>query len=466
MKMFLHRRKWAMRMDFNLSLTQEQKLIMTQQMQLSVKLLQMSSFELQQFVEKELQENPVLESKSDGSEQNDAKNRVDHKELVKYFEFDNYSHHSYDKDDEEVSPFNFISNRKSLKHYLFEQILELSESDFIKSVCEYIVDNLDEKGYLDITVGNISKDINVNLELAEKALVLVQSLEPLGIGARDIKECLKIQLQKRGIEDNNIYNIIDNYLEYLAENKYPLIAKEIGISPREAQAYGDIIKSLEPKPSRGFYTGEDTKYITPDAYIKKIDNQYFITMNDDLTPRLSINSVYKEILLENADKDAVDYVKEKMNSAMFLIKSIDQRKSTIYRVLEKIVEMQREYFDFGENYLKPMTLKEIADELGMHESTISRAIRDKYIYASRGLIKVKDMFTTGIVSYASGEDISTKKIKSKIKELIDAEDKNRPLSDQNICDILNETDMNISRRTVAKYREEMCIKASSKRKRL
>ncbi|MBV7273168.1 RNA polymerase factor sigma-54 [Clostridium thailandense] len=452
-------------MDFGLSLTQEQKLIMTQEMQLSVKILQMSSFELQEHVEKELQENPVLDAKNIDTN-NEEKNKVDYKELIKYFEFDNYSHHGYEKnDDEEISPFNFISEKRSLKEYLKEQIRDLDEKGYVKAICLYIIENIDERGYLDIKDEEISEELKISPELTDYCIKAIQSLEPDGIGARDLKECLKIQIYKKALDDEKIYAIIDNYLELLAENKYNLISKELGINVKEAQEYGDIIKSLHPKPSRGFYTGEEVKYITPDAYIKKIDDEYYIIMNDSILPKLSINEIYKEIIKKEEDKDAVEYVKEKLNSALFLIKSIQHRKSTIYRVLEKILELQKDYFDYGEEYLKPMTLREIAENLEMHESTISRAIRDKYIYTSRGTVKIKDLFTTAISSSTNGEDVSVKIIKKAIKDLIDKEDKEKPLSDQVICNLLNKEGMNISRRTVAKYREELGIKSSKGRKR-
>lgn len=455
----------SVNMNFGLNLTQEQKLIMTQEMQLSVKLLQMSSFELQEYIEKEIQENPVLDEKAISTDSGEKK-ELDYKELVKYFEFDNYGYHGYEKSDEdEVSPFNFISEKKSLKEYLKEQIRDLNEKDYIKSICLYLIENIDERGYLAIEYKEISEELKISQILTEYCVKIIQSLEPSGIGARNLNECLKIQLDKKGIDDENISRIIDEHLELLAENKYNNIAKLLQIDVKIAQEYGDIIKSLQPKPSRGFFTGEEVKYIAPDAYIKKIDNEYFIIMNDNLSPRLTINEIYKEIIKNEDDKNAVDYVKEKMNSAMFLIKSIQHRKSTIYRVLEKILEKQRDYFDFGDEYLKPMTLKEIAEELEMHESTISRAIRDKYIYTNKGTIKIKDLFTTAISSSSNGEDISVKIIKKAIKELIDKEDKEKPLSDQVICDLLNKEGMNISRRTVAKYREELGIKSSKGRKR-
>lgn len=456
-----------MEMNFNLNLTQEQKLIMTQQMQLSVKLLQMSSQELQEQIEKEVQENPVLEySESYFDKEEEVKNRVDYKELVKYLDFDKYGQHHYERsEDEEVSPFNFVSEKMSLKRYLNNQIIDLYVKDYLKIVCEYIIDNIDSRGYLDIGIDDISKELNITQELAVEALNLVQSLDPPGVAARDIKECLKLQLQRKGLLEEKISRIIDQHLENIADNRYSAIAKALNIEIKDAQRYGDIIKSLEPKPSSGFYTGDEVRYITPDAYIRKIGQDYHIIMNDDLLPKFNINDRYKEIIKEESNKEAVEYIKDKINNALFLIKSIEHRKSTIYKVLEKIVELQKDYFEYGTNYLKPMTLKDISESIDMHESTVSRAVKDKYINTSRGTIKVKDLFTTGLSSNSDTEDVSTSIIKKEIKNLIDDENKEKPLSDQNICDILNTRGMNISRRTVAKYREEMDIKSSSKRKR-
>lgn len=449
-----------MNLDFGLSMHQEQKLIMTQQMQMSIKILQLSSFELQEYIEKEIQENPLLEAKYDKKE-----DKLNYKEIIKYLEFDDYTHNNYVKgDDEEVSPFNFISNKKSLKEYLKEQIADFDEKDCIKHICNYIIENIDSKGYLGVSTEDISKEIHIPLNVVEKALVIVQSLEPYGVGARDLKECLKIQLYQRKMENCKLLQIIDNHLEDIAENRYNIIGKSLNITPMEAQRYGDIIKKLQPKPSSGFYTGEEVNYIIPDAYIKKIGEKYYIIMNDDLVPKLMINNLYKGIINKNEDKSAVEYVKNRLDSAAFLIKSIENRKSTIYRVLESILEIQREYFDYGERYLKPMTLKEIADSLNMHESTISRAIRDKYIHTSKGTIKIKSLFTTSIQG-TNSDNMSSTNVKKLISNLIDKEDKKSPLSDQYISDELKKVNVNISRRTVTKYREEMGIKSSKGRKR-
>ena len=435
---------------------------------MSVKLLQMSAYELGQFVNKEMQENPVLEEKDLQNHKNNNNDIYDYKQIIKYLEKDDYKTKNYNAktENEEVSPFYYIAQEKSLKDYLSEQIGELTQPSEILIICKYMVENLDTKGYLSADLSDICKEIGTSNQNAEKALKIFQSLEPQGIGARNLRECLIIQLNNLKMDDENIYNIINNYLELLAENKYNDIAKELKITTCEVQKYGDIIKKLEPKPSRGFYTGESVKYVVPDAYINKIDDQYFISMNEDVLPKLNINSLYKEIIKNEKDVEAIEYVKNKLNSAMFLIKSIEQRKNTVYRVLEEILAVQKEYFDKGAEYLKPMTLKKIANNLEMHESTISRAIREKYVSINNGkVIKIKDFFTNGITSVAGGEDISTSNIKKFIKEMIENEDTKKPLSDQIICNRLNLEGMNISRRTVAKYREELEIKSSSKRKR-
>ena len=459
-----------MKMDYTYNLTQEQKLILTQEMQLSIKVLQLSVNDLREYINTEFSENPILDIKEDITnttpDSNKELDKYNYKEMIKYLEFDNYGSQSYGTYDEEVSPFNFISEKKSLKEFLHEQLMEVEQDILLKEIADYIIESLDNKGYLEISVQEIAGELNIEEKLVEEALEVVQDLEPYGIGARSLRECLKLQLVNLGLIDDNLEKIVDEHLDDIADNKYNNISKSIGISPREAQRYGDVIKKLEPKPSRGFYTGEDVKYIIPDAEIRRIQGETFIIMNDTMVPRLSINSAYKKVINSEEDSKTSDYVKEKLNKAMFLIKSIEQRRSTLYNVLEKIVDKQGDFFAKGSNYLKPMTLREIADTIGMHESTVSRAIKDKYILTSFGTIKIKDLFASGISGKVNEEDVAVVHIKNKIKSLIDNEDKKKPLSDQYICDELNKGNVNISRRTVAKYREELGIKASSKRKRI
>lgn len=459
-----------MRLDFGLNITQEQKLIMTQQMQLSIKILQMSTYDLKDYIESEFVENPILEGNFDFvQDEKKDEDKINYKEIIKYLEFDNYSSQSYgDYKEDDISPFTFISKKESLTEYLKEQLIDTDENEYIKSIVLYMIENLDNKGYLEVPLSYICCELKISEEEAEEALEILQDLEPNGIGARSLKECLKIQLIRYGKLTEELEEVIDNHLELIAENKFSNLGKILKVDSKEAQNIGDTIKALEPKPARGFYTGEEINFIIPDATIRKIDCEYYVIMNDGVIPRLSISPIYKQILNDNSDKKMEDYVKEKLNGAMFLIKSIEQRKSTLLKILEKIVKKQEKYFDIGNDYLKPMTLKEIADEIGMHESTVSRAIKDKYILTNYGTVRIKDLFTNGLTqsSYEDCVDISVINIKNKIKDIIDNEDKKKPLSDQKICDILIEDNFNISRRTVTKYREELEIRSSSKRKRL
>ena len=454
-----------MQMDFKLNISQKQKLILTQIMQQSINILQMSAYELREYIKKEFEENPILEAEFNLIE---SRENIDNTQSAKYLNdrYDESYNYKYNNEDE-VSVFNFISDKKSLKDYLYEQLGEVKSDIKIKKIVSYMIESLDSRGYLENTLDEICNDLRIDEESGESALEILQSLEPCGIGARNIKECLLIQLKNKGVLDVILKDIILKYLVYIADCKYNYIAKELKITPKEVQAYGDIIKSLEPKPSRGYYTGEEVKFIIPDAYIVKIGDKYNVIMNKDIIPNITINNLYKQEILNGKNKKEVEYVKEKVNDAIGLINDIEQRNNTILKLLECIVKKQKAYFENGKEYLKPMTLKDLADELSIHESTVSRAIKDKYILTSRGTVKIKDLFCNGIVSSrVNGEDVSTNNIKNKIKQLIKLENKNKPLSDQAICDLLNKEYIDISRRTVAKYREELGIKSSSKRKRV
>lgn len=424
----------------------------------------MSAYELREYIKKEFEENPILEAEFNLIE---SRENIDNTQSAKYLNdrYDESYNYKYNNEDE-VSVFNFISDKKSLKDYLYEQLGEVKSDIKIKKIVSYMIESLDSRGYLENTLDEICNDLRIDEESGESALEILQSLEPCGIGARNIKECLLIQLKNKGFLDVILKEIILKYLVYIADCKYNYIAKELKITPKEVQAYGDIIKTLEPKPSRGYYTGEDIKFIIPDAYIVKIGDKYNVIMNKDIIPNITINNLYKQEILNGKNKREVEYVKEKVNDAINLINNVEQRNTTILKLLECIVKKQNEYFESGQKYLKPMTLREVADEMHLHESTISRAIKDKYILTSRGTVKIKDLFCNGIVSCRiNREDVSTNAIRNKIKKLVKLENKSKPLSDQAICDLLNKEGIVISRRTVTKYREELGIKSSSKRKR-
>ncbi|MEG2919015.1 MAG: RNA polymerase factor sigma-54 [Clostridium sp.] len=460
-----------MNLGFDLKLSQEQKLVMTMEMQQSIKLLQMSSYELLQHIDKELQENVVLETENavvDTKEYSVDNELKEYREIVKYLEFDNFNSRVYSQDDENeaISPFNFISDKPTLKDYLSDQLMYSGLNKEDEKVCRYIVDNIDHKGYLETTIiEDLVNEFGIGEHMAIECLLIVQNLEPVGIGARSLSECLIIQLNKKNVKDSVLEEIINTYLVELSKSKYQFIGKALGISAKAVQEYEDVIKKLEPKPTRGFFTGEEISYVIPDVYIKKLDDNYIVVMNDSLLPKLVINNTYKEVINSGEDQVAVNYVKDKISSAMFLIKSIQSRKNTLCRVVEEIVKNQKEYFDGGDDFIKPMTIKSIAYSLDMHESTVSRAIRDKYVALSSGEVRsIKSLFTTYV--NVSNEELSSVNVKDMIKKVVSEEVKTKPLSDLSICNILNEKGIDISRRTVAKYREEIGIKSSSQRKRL
>ncbi len=459
-----------MNLDYSMKMTQQQKMIMTQNMQQSIKLLQMSLHDLREYIDNEYSENPILEISDHSSLNNDVQisdlEKYNAEKIAEEMDYDSYKdkpERSYSNED--VSPLNFIEEKKSLKEYLHEQLLEVNEDAYTIMIAKYIVESLDGRGYLEIPIEELAAELRISSEDVAKGLKLVQSLEPYGIGARTIKECLIIQSINLNILDDNIEKIIQDHLEDVAVNRYEAIGKALKISPREAQRYGDLIKKLEPKPSRGFYTGEEVSYIIPDAEIKNIDGEFYIIMNEGVLPKLMINKTYRDVLKSGKDNEINSYVKEKVNRAMFLIKAIEDRKNTLYRVLECLIDRQKEFFEKGYSYIKPLTLKEVSSKLQIHDSTVSRTIKDKYILTSYGTIKIKDLFANGLTNN-SCEDLSTIKIKDEIKKIVQEENKAKPLSDQIISTMLEEKNMKISRRTVAKYREELGIKSSSMRKRL
>ena len=459
-----------MNLDYSMKMTQQQKMIMTQNMQQSIKLLQMSLHDLREYIDNEYSENPILEISDHSSLNNDVQisdlEKYNAEKIAEEMDYDSYKdkpERSYSNED--VSPLNFIEEKKSLKEYLHEQLLEVNEDAYTIMIAKYIVESLDGRGYLEIPIEELAAELRISSEDVAKGLKLVQSLEPYGIGARNIKECLIIQSINLNILDDNIEKIIQDHLEDVAVNRYEAIGKALKISPREAQRYGDLIKKLEPKPSRGFYTGEEVSYIIPDAEIKNIDGEFYIIMNEGVLAKLMINKTYRDVLKSGKDNEINSYVKEKVNRAMFLIKAIEDRKNTLYRVLECLIDRQKEFFEKGYSYIKPLTLKEVSSKLQIHDSTVSRTIKDKYILTSYGTIKIKDLFANGLTNN-SCEDLSTIKIKDEIKKIVQEENKAKPLSDQIISTMLEEKNMKISRRTVAKYREELGIKSSSMRKRL
>jgi RNA polymerase sigma-54 factor len=461
----------------NINLYQEQKLILTNEMKVSLQLLQMPIYDLQEYIEKELDENPMLEIDYDIPEENDSIEAIDTKTaqnekeefdyekllLVNNDDFRNELTNVV-HDDKEYNPLDYLSQQTSLKDLLKEQLLDINENETIRSICEYLIELVNKDGFIVDDMKDIATDLNIDLPLAIECLNLIKDLQPVGIGAKDFRECLIIQIKKNQCLDPKLELIIQEHLELLADNKLKELAKILGITMNQLQDYVSIIKSLEPKPARGFYTGDEIGYIIPEAFVRKIGEEYFIIMNDSMLPRLHVNSYYHQIMKYENNQETARYMKDKISTALALMKGIEQRRKTIYRILELIVKYQKDYLDKGIAYLKPMILNQVATELNLHESTISRAIKEKYISIPSGTVKLKQLFTTGINSSSGEQEISSNKIKQDINQLIKNEDKQNPISDQEICELLKQDHIIISRRTVAKYRDELGIRSSTKRK--
>lgn len=466
-----------MRMGYDLVLEQQQKLIMTPELRLALKILQLPTIELEELVKQELETNPVLDIVEDnqeekvGSTEKDKKGEKSVQEEIDWKEYLQYQGKSYclentGIDDSQETPFeNLISYSDTLKDHLLFQLHALKLSKSERCIGEYIIESLDDNGYLCAALDQIADVLSVKEEKVTKVVKTIQTFEPLGVGALNLIDCLLIQINALGIADENLTIIIKEHLDDIAGNRLQNIAKRLSISVVEVQQYSDIIKSLEPKPGRSFFCGTECRYVIPDVFVEKVDNEYVITINDSYGSRLMVNQYYKNII-NNGDKssEAVSFINDKLSSALWLIKSLEQRKNTLYKVVKAIVDYQMDFFEKGDSFLKTMTLKNIADEVKVHESTVSRAISGKYAQTPRGIFEIKYFFKSG-VGNQDGDDISSESIKKMMKAIIDNEDTSKPISDQAIAELLAEKGINISRRTVAKYRDEIGIPSSSRRKR-
>ncbi len=443
-----------MNLNNNIELIQSQKLVITAQLKQSLSILNMSSLELEEEIRKESQENPLLEVENNGD--------IHWEEYFKKFENRSYSNINYDLD-KELSLENLVKNEGGLYDYIKMQLGLYNLGIEERKICEYIVDCLDKDGYLDIDEKYIIKELDIDNDLFLKCLNRIQSLEPSGIGARNLSECLLIQIENRDIKDVILESIIKEDLDKIGENKVKQISKKYNLSMEECLKYIDIIKSLEPKPGR-FFSNEKSIYIQPDVIVRKINNEFIVYMNEVGNFNLSINNYYKSVLINpSSDENAKEFIKNKLNCAANLIKNIETRKNTILKIAAVILKEQEEFFFKGPKYIKPMKLKDIANKLGYHESTISRGVNSKYMLTPFGLFDFKYFFTTSIQS-ESEEGISNRNIKNLIKDIIDEENKLKPLSDERICKELKNKGIILARRTIAKYREEMGIPSSSKRK--
>ncbi len=489
-------------MEARLELKLSQKLIMTPQLQQAIKLLQLSRLELVQSVAQELTENPVLEELSPESGEDGAEGeseaagetgpeaspempaeREETVELKNDLElgpqWDEYLNEMSDgrdygyaeADDKEMPSYDQTLTRlPSLSDHLHWQ-LHLSTSDpALLQGGEWIIGNLDDDGYLRATIEELSVQSGIASHEMERALALIQSFDPLGVGARSLQECLLIQVRELEHEGSLVEKIIRDHLSDLEKRKYPQIAKALNVTPQEVmEASQVIIHELEPKPGRP-YLPSDTNYVTPDVYVFKVEDRYVIQLNDEGLPRVRINPYYRKLLThrDSVDKVTKEYIEERLRSAQWLIKGMEQRSKTIYRVAESIVNFQRDFLDQGISLLKPMVLKDVAEDIGMHESTISRVTTNKFMHTPQGIFPMKFFFTTGFAvgSNGSGAEVSSLTVKDVIQKMIREEDPAAPLKDQQIVDTLKSKGIEIARRTVAKYREELRIPPTSVRRRV
>lgn len=461
-----------MRMGFNLHLEQSQKLIMTPQLQQAIQILQFASMELEQYVSEQLETNPVLEEiieneKSNISEEKIAEDKIkdiNWKEYIEDFNNYEYTKGNYYNEESDFSFENIVSKESTLhEHLLFQYNITFSDKKHMQ-IGEYLINSLDERGYLTFPVADIANHFGEDEAVVENILQIIQTFDPPGVGARTLQECLILQLKALEIKDEKLYSLIQDYLPEIASNKYPLVAKQLKISVEQVQGYCDFIKTLEPRPGRKFSLNQN-RYIIPDVIVKKIGHEYVVLTNDSCGPRLTIRDDYKKMItsgLENTE--VIKYLNDQFNSAAWLIRSIEQRKQTIYKVAEIIIKKQIVFFEKGKKHLRTMTLKEVADEAQVHESTVSRATNGKYIETPVGTFELKYFFSSGVED-VHGEGISSQSIKSFMQDIINEEDPKKPLSDDKIVEKLLAKGINISRRTVAKYRDDMGVPSSTKRKR-
>ena len=484
-----------MALEQKLHLKLSQKLIMTPSLQQAIKLLQLSKLELQEVLNQELLENPLLDELTEETKQEEAEadaqeTKTETEEEAKAVEvakekeekdsFDEIDYDAYFQDyieygynprmTEEHDEFpieNTLTRPPNLTDHLTWQLGMSDASPRVKEIGGFIIGNIDEDGYLRATNDEIVAAGPYEREDVEKAVLAIQSLDPIGVGARDLRECLLLQLAFLEIDVPLVEEIVRDHWEDFMQRRFVQIARTLGVDMKTLEGIVEVIKHLDPKPGRK-YSNERAIYVEPDVYVHKVSDEYVIVLNEDGMPKLRINGSYRAMLNSmdsKSDGETVNYIKDKIRSAVWLIKSLDQRQRTIYKVAESIVKHQREFLERGIDFLRPLVLRDVADDIQMHESTVSRVVSNKYMHTPRGLFLMKYFFHSGIDS-DTGEDISSLTVKKKIQGFIEGEDPRKPLSDSKIMKILNDEGINIARRTVAKYRDELNIPSSTDRKQI
>ncbi len=496
-----------MALSLNQVQKQTQRLIMTPQMQQSIQLLQMSAQELEQLAGQEVMENPFLEIAEDTESEPEQKTDAESADGgsdegvidFTYSSSDNETstdtakegeqaaadqeHFSdvdvnwedfYDGSDsrvytpsepqEEERDFtDFVAGRENLYDSLSWQLHVCALDKDQVRIGDYIIGNLDDDGYLRVPLEELAEDLSCSVDDVESVLRVIQTFDPVGVGARNLAECLRIQLENRGVKDKVTINIVENYLDLLQKKKFKEIAREVKVDEAKVRDVFHQISHLEPKPGRSG-NAEDVKYIQPDVFVKKVDDEYMIFLNEGKTSGLRINRYYRHLLqqAEFSSKEK-EFAMEKYKSAVWLIKNIEKRKSTILKVSEAVMHFQKDFLEKGTSGLRPLTLKEVAEVVGMHESTVARVTTNKYIETPRGIFELKYFFSPGLET-ESGVDASSTSIKAMLAELIAEENPKKPYSDQKLAELIRGKGINIARRTVAKYREQMKILSAKMRK--
>ena len=482
-----------MALEQRLSVRMSQRLIMTPSLQQAIKLLQMSKLELVEEIQQELTENPVLEEALDEGtpaerpepepEPAPAESAAaaDEPEPEVPNPFEDIDYESYFQDVEgtylprapietgEALPSfeNTLAEKQDLAGHLIWQLDMSASSERTKEIGRAIIGNLNGDGYLRASVEELQEMGGYTADEVRATLDLVSAFDPVGCAARDLTECLTIQLKHLGEEGSAAETIVKHHMDKLQNRRYKELAETLGLSMDDLHAEIEIIKGLDPRPGQK-YNVESSRYVVPDVYVVKIDDDYQILLNEEGLPRLRISPIYRKMIErgggESTDATAKEYVRNKLRSAFRLIKSLEERQRTIYKVAVSIVKHQREFLDYGIERMRPLVLKDVADDIGMHESTVSRVVNNKYMHTHRGLFELRFFFHSGIASVHGGDNVSSLTVKERIRKIVSAEDGKRPLSDAAIVKVLLGEGLQIARRTVAKYREELKIPSSGSRK--
>ena len=454
-------------MELKIDVSQGQ--VLSQKMIQSAQILQMSAVELEAYVKEAMLENPVIDLDMEEPEVRVPKTEHDQQKKFEWLEsLDEQNRYYYQQDyapDEDTKEsWNFDAGQgEELSNYLLSQLVLTDFTMEEYEVADYIINCLDSKGYLDEPTADIAARFSVSGETMDKILHLLQSLEPAGVCARSLEECLMLQLRRKGIEDYLVEQIIETSLDLLAKNQIPAIAKKLRAPLEQVLAACDEIKKLNPKPGNSFSSRENLKYITPDVVIVKFGGYFEILLSDYHSPKVAVNSYYRS-LASAEDKEVKDYVKTKIDQAEWIQNCIAQRGNTLLNVTKAILDFQKEFFDKGPGNLKPLKLAEVAEVAKVHESTVSRAVRNKYLQCPWGVYPMNYFFSKSLECKADQSEVTPEEVKRQLAAVVDSEDKKKPYSDRIIGEKLGERGIHISRRTVSKYREELGIKDASGRK--